>query len=128
MAGRHGVKAQTLRALEEQVELDMTVALDARVGRASRRVTGDEGRHDVTFELLGVVEDVMVDPEHLGDTARVVDVGDRTTARVRDATPELQRGANDLVPGVHEEPRRDRRVNAAAHRHQYFHDPSLPAR
>ena len=54
------------------------------------RVAFDEGGDDVTLELLGVVEDVVIDAEHLGDATRVVDVGHRATARVRDAAPELQ--------------------------------------
>ena len=75
----------------------------------------DEGSDDVTVELVGVVEDVVVDAQHLGDPTRVVDVGDRTTARVRHAAPELQRGAHDLVALLEQETGGDRRIDAATH-------------
>ena len=97
------------------------------LGELSRGVGLDEGGDDVALELLGVVEDVVVDAEHLGDAARVVDVRDRATARVRDAAPELQRGAHDLVTLLEQETGGDRRIDAATHRDQNFHRPSLPA-
>ena len=81
-----------------------------------RGVAGDEGRHHVALELLGVVEDVVIDAEHLGDAARVVDVGDRAAARVRHAAPEFQRGADDLVTLLEQQAGGDRRIDAATHR------------
>ena len=57
----------------------------------------DKGRDDVTLELFGVVEDVMIDAERLGDSSRVFDVRHRTATRVRDSAPEFQRGADYLV-------------------------------
>lgn len=57
----------------------------------------DEGRDHVAFELLGVVEDVVVDTERLGDPPRVFDVSDRAAARVRGSAPELECGAHNLV-------------------------------
>ena len=80
MSGRDSVKAETCRSLEQEVELDVPVALDAGIGRLAGKVTLDEGRDHVTFELFGVVEDVVIDAERLGHSSRVVDVSDRAAA------------------------------------------------
>jgi hypothetical protein len=75
---RYGVKAEAHGPLEQQVELDVTVALNAGIGRLAGEVTFDKRRDNVALELFGVVEDVMVDPEGLGHSSRIFDVGDRT--------------------------------------------------
>src|SRR5580692_12350869 len=126
MAGGDDVEAETMRAFEQQVEFNVSVALDARIGRATGGVGLDEGRDDVALELLGVVEDVVIDAEHLGDAACVVHVRDRATARVRYPTPELQRGAHDFVALLEQETGGDRRIDPATHGDQNFHRPSLP--
>jgi hypothetical protein len=95
--GRHRVEAEATRSFEEEVELDVSIAFDARIGRATREVPLDEGSNDVALELLGIVEDVVVNAERLGDAARVLDVSDRAATRVRDAAPQLQGCAHDLV-------------------------------
>jgi len=115
MTGRDGVETEPPGAFEEQVELDVAIALDTGVRRLSRGVSVNEGRDDVAFELLGVVEHVVIDAKYLGHATRVVDVGDRTAARVRHAAPELQRGAHDLVTLLDQETRGDRRIDAATH-------------
>ena len=70
------VEAEAFGSFEEQVKFDMSIALDARIGRPSGGVPVDEGGDDSTFELLGVVKDVMVDAERLGHASRVIDVSD----------------------------------------------------
>jgi len=55
---RHGVETKSRRSLEEQVKLDVTVALDTGVRRLTGQMTFDEGSHHVTFELFGVIENV----------------------------------------------------------------------
>ncbi len=87
MPRRHRVKAQSLGAIEEQVELDVTVALDAGIGRLSLEMTLDEGSDHVALELFGVVKDVVVNAQDLRHSTRVVDISDRTAARVRRAAP-----------------------------------------
>ena len=81
----------------------------------------DVGRHDVAVELLGQVEDVVVDAELLGHPAGVLDVGDRAAARVRLAAPELERGADDLMALLHQERGRDGGVDASRHGHEHPH-------
>ena len=72
---------------QQPVELDGPVALDAGVGRPSPRVRLDVGRHHLPVELLGQVEDVVVDAQLLGHPAGVIDVGHRAAARVRRRRP-----------------------------------------
>jgi len=71
---------------------------------------------------------VMINAEQLCDTARVIDVGDGTTSRVRDPTPEFECGAHDLVTLFDEQPRRHRGVHSPTHRHENFHLTILPVR
>ena len=127
MTHRDRVEAQADSSLEQEIELDVSIALNARIRRLPRRVSRDKGRHHVALELLGVVKDVMINSEHLGDATSIVHVGDRAAARVRHAAPQLQRGAHDVVPLFNEQTSRHRRVNAATHRYQNFHCSSLPA-
>jgi hypothetical protein len=97
MARRYGIKAETPSPLKQQVKLDVPIALDAWIRRRSFNVGAHEWLDHVVVELLGVVKDVVIDAENLGDASCVVNVGDRTAARIRDAAPELQRGTNDVV-------------------------------
>jgi hypothetical protein len=39
----------------------VTVALDTGVRRLTGQMTFDEGSHHVTFELFGVIENVVID-------------------------------------------------------------------
>ena len=127
VARGHGVKAKAASALEQQIKFDVTIAFNTGVRRLSRRVTPNERRDDVTFELLGVVKDVMIDAESLGDPPGVVHVADRAAARIGNAAPQLEGRAHDVVTLLFQETRRYRRVHPAAHRHQNFHGTSLPA-
>jgi len=86
MAGGEDVEAETPGARQEGVELDVPVALDARVRRAALGMGEDVRGDDRAIEVLGHVEHVVRDAELLGDAARVVDVGHRTAPRVRRAT------------------------------------------
>jgi hypothetical protein len=74
MPGGHRVETKSRRTFEQEVELDVSIAFNAGIGRTPRGVARHEGRHHVSFELFGVVKDVVVDAEHLRDTSSVVDV------------------------------------------------------
>ena len=45
MSGGHGVEAENVSALEESIELEMTVALDARIGCDPAGVIGEAARN-----------------------------------------------------------------------------------
>ena len=88
-------------------------------------VIGDVRIDDVAFELLGEVEDVVGDPELLGDPPGVLDVGYRAAASVGWPTPELHGGSDHLLAGVDQECSRHRRVDAAGHGDQHPHSLTL---
>jgi hypothetical protein len=127
MSSRHCVKSQAAGAIKEHVELDVPIALDARIRRRAFDVGSHERFDHVSVELVGVVKDVMIDAERLGDSSRVVDVGDRATPRIRHPAPEFERGAHDLVTLLEYETRRNRRVHSSTHGDQDLHGSILPA-
>ena len=108
VAGGHGLEAEGVGPAEQAVELEVAVALDARVGGAPGGVVGDVGRDDVLVEVVAEAEGVVLDAEAAGDGARIVDIGHRAAAGVGLASPELEGGADHLVAGLEQERRRDR--------------------
>ena len=116
VAGGDRVDAERGGPSQQPIELEVPVALDARVGRAARGVVGDVGRDDLRVEVVAEVEHVVVDAELVGDASGVVDVGDRAAAGVALAAPQLHRDAGDAVAPLDEQRRGDRRVDAARHR------------
>ncbi len=82
MARCHGVESEALGPLKEKIEFYVSVAFDARIRGRSLRVTLNERFDDVPVEFLGVVKDVMIDPEHLSHPSSVVNVSDRTASRI----------------------------------------------
>jgi len=94
--------------IEEEIELDVAVALDARVRCPAAAIRIDVRLHHVLCELVAEVEDVVLDAELRCNPAGVVDVGDRTAARVGLAAPELHGHADHVVAGVDQQRGRDR--------------------
>ncbi len=99
MAGGHSVEAQQIGALAQPVELEVAVALDARVGGDTVAVGLDIGVDDGRVEVVGEVEHQVIDAQLLGDAAGVVDVGHRAAPGVAFAAPEPHRDAHHLVAG-----------------------------
>jgi hypothetical protein len=121
VSGGHGVEADGQRPLEQAVELEVAVALDAGVRCAPDPVGLDVGLDHAAVEVVGEGPDVVDDAELLGDPAGVVDVADRAAAGVGLAAPQLHRDADDLVAGLEQAGRGDRRVDAAGHGGQDLH-------
>ncbi|MEZ5323221.1 MAG: hypothetical protein R2698_14345 [Microthrixaceae bacterium] len=116
MAGRNRVEAQRARPIDQPVELDRTIALDARVGCAAFGVRRDVGVDHVAAERIGEVEHVVLDPELVRDLAGIVHVGHRAAARVRLATPQPHRHPHDVAAGLDQQRRGDRTVDTTRHR------------
>jgi hypothetical protein len=74
MTSRHLLESKSLRALKEKSKLQETIALNAWIWTLSRSVTGNEWFHNVLFEFIGVVEDVMINPKYLCDSTCVVNI------------------------------------------------------
>ena len=77
---------------------------------------------DVLVEVVGEVEHQVVDAQLLRHAAGVVDVGHRAAAGVAVAAPQPHGDAHHLVAVAQQLGRGDRRVDAAAERHQHLHD------
>ena len=118
MAGGDPVEAECVGAPHQPVELQVPVALDARVRRPTRSVVVDVGADDLALEVFAEVEHVMLDPEPIGDPTGVVDVADGTAPGVGRSAPQLHRHADDLVAGLKEQGRGDGRVDPARHHHE----------
>ena len=108
VTGGDVVEPQRIGAAQETVELEVTVALDARVRCLAGLVRSDIGVDHVAGEVVTEVEDVMGDAQVIGDPTGVVDVGHRTTTAVALAAPQLHRDADDLVPLFEQERSGDR--------------------
>ncbi len=121
VAGGDGVEPEHLGPAQQAVELQVPVALDARVRGQPGGVIGHVGLDDVGGEVVAEVEDQVLDAEAVGHAAGVVDVAHRAAAGVGLSAPQLQRDAHDLVAVVGEQGRRHRRVHATGHGHQHLH-------
>ncbi len=122
VAGGNRVEAEQIGALGQASELHRPIALDTRIRRDATSVRIDVRGNDVLVEVVAEVENEVIDPELLGDSAGIVDIGDRATTGVAVAAPQLHRDADDLVALPLQQHRRDRRVDAATHRAHHFHD------
>ena len=107
-------------ATEQGAELHVRVAVDARTRRPTVQVRIQEGLQDAGIELALEVHDVERDVELGGDPPGVVRGIERAAAlldlgvRVGDIV-QPHPDAHDLVSGLVQERRRDRRVDAARH-------------
>ncbi len=120
MAGRQHLGAELARGVEQVVELDRHVAVDAGHRRLARDVALGEAVDHRLLEAALVVEHVMRNADPVGDRARVVDVlagaaGALAVGR-RAVVVELQRDADHVVALGLEQRRRHRRIDAARHR------------
>ena len=87
MARSDAIEAEHRSPFEEQVELDVAIALDTWVRCAAAAVGVYEWLDDVEGELVAEVEAVVFDVELVRYPAGVVDVRDRTATGVRFAAP-----------------------------------------
>src|SRR5262249_40479704 len=122
--GRGG--AQPGRAPPQEVELDVLVAERAGIRRAAGQVLGDERPHHRALEGIAEVEDVVRYAEPIRDGARVLEVVQRAAGAAAVAR-EAQRDADDVVSRLDAAGRRDRAIDAAAHRHDDPHATSARA-
>jgi hypothetical protein len=82
MARRQSVETEPPRTGEELAELDVAVALDARVRRAAERMGLHIRTDDFLLEVRDKVESVVIQTELLRYAPRVVHVGDGATSGI----------------------------------------------
>src|SRR5207244_5434459 len=110
--------------VEEVTELGERVAAHARDGRPAAGVLRHEVVDDVVPEAVLEIEDVMRDPELVGDQLRVGDRVQRAARTVGDTVAiaeQLHRRADHLVALLDEQRGGDGAVHAARHRDEHSH-------
>ena len=118
------VDAERQRMVEERAELDLAVAEDVRVRRAPGLVVAQEQREHALAVFGGEVDRLEIDADDVRDRGRVDQVlAGRAVFVGIVLLPVLHEEADDLVALLLQQPRRDRRVDAARH----ADDDSLPA-
>ena len=123
VAGGEPVGAERFGLVEEAVELDVGVAVEAGVGRAAAAVLGDERLDDVLEKLALQIQRVVRDAEPVGDAAGVLDILDAAAlGAARQAFgpglgPEAHGDADHLVALLDEQRRGDGRIDPTAHAH-----------
>jgi len=80
MPGRHRLEAEPQSTVEKTAELQVPVALYAGIRRPSDCMSLGIRCDDLVLELLGEVEDMMVDPQPCRHAPRVVDVANRAAS------------------------------------------------
>ncbi len=116
VAGGDPVGAERARVLEERRELDLAVAQHVGIRRAPRLVLAQEMREHALAVLRREVDRLEVDADHVGDARRVDQILARRAVRLGVVVlPVLHEHADDVVALLLQQPRRDRRVDAAGH-------------
>ncbi len=113
------LEPEGLGPVKKAIKLQVPVALDARVGGASGGVVGGVGGHNIAFELVTEIENMMFDTEPIRDSASIIDIAHGTTPRVAFASPQLHGDGNHLVTRVDQKRGCHRRVDPARHRHHH---------
>ena len=120
--GRDRLRAVGLPLLEQRAELQPVVAVHARVRRAAGEVVADERLDHLLAEVRLEVDRVEWEAESVRNRARVARIGGRTAGRERllrpavAIVPRAHVHADHLGAGAMQQRRRDRAVDAAAHR------------
>jgi hypothetical protein len=115
VAGGDRVEPEEASPFVQAIELQVTVALDARVRGHTDPVRLDVGLDDPRRELLGEVEHDVVDAQLLSDPAGVVDVGHAATPGVALAAPKAHGDANNIMALITKNECGNRRINPAGH-------------
>ena len=79
----------------------MSIALNARIRRATRRVIRHIRGNNTAFEVVTEIEDMVFYTEPISDATSVIDIGDRATTRVARPAPQFHGDTNDFMAGLH---------------------------
>ena len=121
MARGDELRAELVRALEQRAELQMLVAQDARIGRASSPVFSGKMSDDLLLKLFRVVNQMKRDAEmvangaHVGRRARPAALELVVVWRKTVVLPEFERDADDVIALLDQQRRGRGRIHSAAH-------------
>jgi hypothetical protein len=93
----NGIEAELISAIHQSIELQMSVAFDARVRCQTHPVRIDVRVDDVLCEVVGEVEHDVIDTELLRHTSGIVNIRHAAASSVALATPQPQGDADDLM-------------------------------
>ena len=133
MPGHDAVEAQHARPFIELAELQIPVAVDARVGRPAGFIAAHKLLNHLLPKLRLKVENIKRDAELIGDGARVLDVVQRA-AGLRAGKScvlvgvQLHHAAGAGIPGIDHQLSGNAAVHAAAHGDQCLHGSILSIR
>ena len=116
MARGHEVEPERVRAIQERGKLDVLVAPDARVGRSTCSMLGEEVGQHGALEFVVHVNDLEIEPDQFGHGPGVR-LGPRPAASVVDPAEvhQLHVRTEDPVPLLVEDRGGHRGVDPAAH-------------
>ncbi len=116
VARRDVVRAQRAGVIEERAELDLAVAQHVRVRRAAGLVLAQEVREHALAILGGEVDRLELDADDVRHRRRVDEVRARRAVLLGVVVlPVLHEDADDVAALLLQQPRGDRRVDAARH-------------
>jgi hypothetical protein len=121
VAGGNRIETKRSAALDKSVELQVTVAFNARIWRGSIDVRGHVWLDNMLVEIVGEIEDKVIDTNLLCNTASIVNIGHRTTTCVAFATPQTHGDTNNVVTLLTQDECCSRRIDTAGHCDKNFH-------
>src|SRR5256885_912126 len=124
MAGGDRVAVERVGVMQQIAELGERIASDAGDGRSPARILGNEIVDDIVAEAVLEVQHVMRNPELVRDELGIGDRVEGTARAVGHAVAvaeQLQRRADDVVPLLHKQRRRDGAVHPARHCDEHSH-------
>ena len=121
MPGCYCIEAKQPSALAETIELEMAIAFDTWVGCKAIHMGLHVWVDNMLVEVVGKVEYQMINAQLLGNSPRIIHVGNRTATGVAFASPQAHSHAHHFVAGVFQFGGSHRRIDATRHGHKHFH-------
>ncbi len=116
MAGGEACCAEALRIVEPDAELDLAVAEHVRIRRAAGFELRQEMREHAFAILTREARFVQWNSEFLGNASRILEIRRGRAIAVLVLLPVRHEQGLDVVTGVLQQGRRDRRIDAAGKR------------
>ena len=128
MPSRNAPTIDVPRPPQQRVKLDISVAVDTRVGRLPAGITCDKPVDDLSMEGLSHIKYIMLNAQPVAHAARIRNIICRAAGTVRLLSEialivQCHRHTRYIVPLFQQQERARRAVHAAAHRSEnlFFH-------
>jgi hypothetical protein len=121
MPSCHRIETQQACTLAQAIKLEMAIAFDTWVGSKAIHMGLHVWVDNMLVEIIGKVEYQVINAQLLGNSPRIVHVGNRTATGVAFAAPQAHGHAHHFVAGVFQFGGSHRRIDATRHGHKHFH-------